>query len=354
MRRQFPNLSHKSFQHPLDKKALQTLEKVMFLDTAIRKFSEMFSEKQFRLLHISENIRLSSKQCPSIYNKVVEAAKILAVPKLPEVYLDSTYTINAYAFGMQSYTIVLCSGLVDMLSEDELLAIIGHELGHIKCNHMLYKTMAHYITNFGSEVINTFLPMGIGAVAITGIQLAMYHWSRMAEFSCDRAALLVVQDPQVVAMALAKLAGYSHKALQELNIEEVINQASEYETTDDKMEQTMKLFLTIKQTHPMPVVRVREIMDWSRSKEYDDILAGKYFSLTALENQVTCPECKAIALDDSRFCSKCGLRLPEKIDNPKQLEVIQVEKRICPKCKTVVSHQSKFCLKCGVRFPDYI
>jgi len=288
--KQFPDLHYRAFQHPLDREALKALEKVKFLDVVIKKFSEWFSEKNFRLLSISDNIRLSPNQCPSIYNGFVEAAKILDVRKLPEIYVDSEHTINAYAFGMENYTITLCSGLIDMLTEDELLAVIGHELGHIKCDHMLYTTMIHILTKFGTKLLNSFLPMGIGAVATTGIQVAIYNWYRMAEFSCDRAALLVVQEPQVVDRVLTKIAGYSHKIMAEINLDEVIRQADEYEEAGDKlMEKIMKLLQIIGHTHPMPVVRVKEIMKWSQSQEYRNILAGNYLT-TADERQVTLSE----------------------------------------------------------------
>lgn len=343
----FPDLSYRAFQHPLDREALKALEKVRFLDTVVRKFSEWFSEKNFRLLSVSNNIRLGSRQCPSIYNKFIEVATILDIPKLPEVYVDSTYTINAYAYGMENYTITLCSGLIDMLTEDELLAVIGHELGHIKCNHMLYKTMAFILAEFGSDLLNSLLPMGIGMAATMGIQLAIYQWYRMAEYSCDRAALLVVQDPSVVANALTKLAGYSRKILPELNMEEVLLQASEYEETSGALEKTMKLFQIVGRTHPMPVVRAKEIMQWSQSDEYQEILAGNYLTMTdELSPRQTeqptgpvCPNCNTVNPEGYKFCYKCRAKALQKDQGGGK----------CPQCHAVIRAGAKFCFKCGAQ-----
>ena len=44
----------------------------------------------------------------------------------------------------------------------------------------------------------------------------------------------------------------------------------------------MKLFMTVGRTHPMPVVRVKEIMEWGQSEEYKDILAGNYLRTNEL------------------------------------------------------------------------
>lgn len=349
-KREFPDLHYRAFQHPLDREALKALEKVKFLDVAVRKLSEWFSEKSLRLLHVSSNLRLGPRQCPSLYTKFVEAAATLDVRKLPEVYVDSSGTINAYASGMENYTITLCSGLIDMLTEDELLAVIGHELGHIKCDHQLYKTMAYILTVFGADLLSSMLPLGVGTVATLGIQLAIFHWYRMAEFSCDRAALLVVQDPQVVASTLTKLAGYSPKILPEINMEEVLRQADEYEEMGDKfLEKALKLLQAINQTHPMPIVRVKEILKWSRSPEYQAILAGDYLT-TAAEQQAVpvpvtpiegpigllCPGCNGIVPVHVQFCVKCGARL-------------RGAARVCTRCRNQVAETWKICSHCGAK-----
>jgi Zn-dependent protease with chaperone function len=312
--REFPGLSPAAFQHPLDVQATANLKKVPLLSTLITKLSSSVFEKQMRLMSISSAVRLGPNQGGSIYKKFAKAASILDLPELPEVYVSNRYLINAYAFGIENYQITLFAGLIDSLTEAELLAVIGHELGHVKCEHMLYKTMAYILRMFGAEFLKTLLPTGMGTLATISLQLSILHWERMAELSCDRAALLVVQDREVVASALSKLAGGSQKILPEINLEGVLQQAEEYEDSGDGLiEQILKVNMMLLQTHPFPIVRAKEIMEWGDSEHYQHILRGDYVHnadspalvITEPVGKV-CPHCKQISNVTASVCLACG------------------------------------------------
>jgi Zn-dependent protease with chaperone function len=237
--------------------------------------TEWGSERDFKIYNISDNIRLSKKQCPSIYNLLLEAASILDINQLPELYIDSDYSINTYSFGIGNNIIVLCSGLIEVMSEDELLAVIGHELGHIKCNHMLYKTLAYFLS-FGGELLSSIIPLG-GKIVDIAIKSAIDEWLKMSTLTCDRAALLVTQNSEVVAKMLSKLAGFSAtRILDEVNIDEVLLQAKEYEMCNKKMDKVLKYLQNRNRTHPLPIIRVKEIIEWSQSEDYRNIMEGNY------------------------------------------------------------------------------
>lgn len=314
---EFPGLSPAAFQHPLDVQAIANLRKIPLLATLIRKISSSLFEKYMHLMSISSEVRLGPNQGGSIYQKFTKAASILDLPELPDIYVSNRYVINAYAFGIKRYQITLFAGLIDSLSEEELLAVIGHELGHVKCDHMLYKTMAYILRYFGAEFLRNLLPAGVGTLATISLQLAILHWERMAEFSCDRASLLVVQDREVVASALSKLAGGSQKILPEINLEEVLQQAEEYdEAGEGLVEQIIKVNMMLLQTHPFPIVRAKEIMGWGDSEQYQSILQGDYIrqsdSLTAMlaepVNKV-CPKCGQFSSVSASMCLACGSSL---------------------------------------------
>src|SRR5438128_10086577 len=105
---------------------------------------------------------------------------------------------------MQRHTIVVTSGLVDLLDTDELRGVVGHELGHIKSGHMLYHTMAVFIA-LVARVAARNLPF-INLVS-QALLIAFYDWLRKSELTADRAGLLVSQDSDVVVRTLLKLAG---------------------------------------------------------------------------------------------------------------------------------------------------
>jgi hypothetical protein len=277
-------------------------------------------------------------------------AEVLDVKKLPHLYIDTTPTVNAYAMGMENYCIVLCSGLIDILEEDELMAILGHELGHVKCEHMLYKTLTHLIMTVGSDVIKQLMPV-VGNFLSVGLQLAVLDWNRKAEFSCDRAALLATQDVECVSGALGKLAGYSKRFGDEFNIDEIEIQADGYEDVgaDSVLTKALKLYSLINQTHPYPVVRVKEIRAWAESAEYKNIMSGNYATgirtLTAADRthyniesprakECPNPKCKMLCPDSYNFCSNCQTNLRES-------------KLVCTQCRQEIEEEWVACISCG-------
>lgn len=338
--REFPGLSPAAFQHPLDVQAVANLQKVPLLPTLLKNISSSVFEKQVRLMHISSTVRLGPNQGRSLYQKFIKAAAVLDLPELPEIYLSNQYRLNAYAFGIEKYQIGLLAGLVDSLTEAELLAVIGHELGHVKCQHMLYKTMAYLLRIFGLEFLKTLLPAGTGLLASLPLQLAILHWERMAEFSCDRAALLVVQDRAVVASALSKLAGGSQTILPEINLAAILQQAEEYEDSGDGLiEQILKVNMMLLQTHPFPIVRAKEIMEWGVSEHYQNIMRGEYRRDSAapvLSDPVgkVCPNCGQLASTKSTVCPACGGSL-------------RGARRVCANCRIKVFSTWTTCPGCG-------
>lgn len=314
---EFPGLHPAAFQHPSDIQATENLQKVPILPALLKRLSGSVIERQMRLMSIANTVRLGPNQGRSVYEKFTHAATILDLPALPEVYVSSQYTINAFAFGLEKYQIVLFAGLIDYLTEEELLAVIGHELGHIKCQHMLYKTLVYLMRMFGVAVLRDLLPANIGNLAFISLQLAILNWERMAELSCDRAALLVVQDPQVVASALSKLAGGSKKILPEINLESVLEQADEYDDTDQGLiEKIFKVNMMLLQTHPFPIVRVKEIMKWGESEQYQNIMQGEYLRGEPTGGPVSagpisklCPKCQRVNNRPARACWSCGASL---------------------------------------------
>jgi Zn-dependent protease with chaperone function/RNA polymerase subunit RPABC4/transcription elongation factor Spt4 len=342
--REFPDLSPVAFQHPGDIQAIENLRKVPLLAPLLKVISGSFFEKQMRVMSISNSVRLGPKQGQTIYEKFVKAATILDLPKLPEIYVNNQYILNAYAFGIEKYQITLFSGLIDALNEEELMAVIGHELGHVKCDHMLYKTMAHILRVFGVAFLNRLLPAGTGTLAAIPLLLAVLHWERMAEFSCDRAALLVAQDKDVVASALSKLAGGSHRILPEINLEGIIEQAKEYEdTSGDLIEELFKVNLMLLQTHPFPVIRAKEILEWGDSEYYQSIIAGNYIrngagapaaAKYAEPVSKICPKCRRISNQAAQICLACGTSLRQA-------------GLICTNCHIKVFSTWQTCPRCG-------
>jgi Zn-dependent protease with chaperone function/RNA polymerase subunit RPABC4/transcription elongation factor Spt4 len=273
-RRRFPKISPSAFQHPMDLRALDAVKRAKGVDLLIRKVIEYGYERYLYINNIADTVRITPRQVPLLHDMLVEACEILDV-SVPELYLDQDPVVNAYTFGCEKPFIVLQSGLVDLLTEDELFSVIAHEVGHIKCGHVLYKMVAQFLKT-AAEVIAD-MTFGFGKLITGPLLVAFYEWDRKAELSSDRASLLATQDADVVINTLMKLAGGSSKIMPQLDRDEFLRQAENYRELDaSTLNQFYKLIQVIWRTHPFPALRAREIEEWSRSTEYQNILSGIY------------------------------------------------------------------------------
>ena len=322
-RRHFPQLDPIALQHPFDRRALASLQKIPGLDVVIRKFLELFPEKVAYIMNVAQSVRVSPTQCPKLYASLREACAILDMPE-PELYVAQTPLVNAMTSGHTHPYIILHSGIVDLLSEEEIMAVIAHELGHIKSGHVLYKTMARAI-GLLIQLISE-MTLGIGRLVGLSLEAALLEWDRMAEFTADRASMLVVQNPQVLISLMMKLAGGTLFQRDQMNAAEFLQQAELYRAVDINMlDRLYKSMLVAPTTHPMLVVRASEIVKWADGNEYQDILAGRYKrkagpsvpptngsassgvnqAAAAGDQLIVCPHCKR-AQSNRHFCSYCG------------------------------------------------
>ena len=316
-RRQFPGLNPIVLQHPYDRVALAALQKVPGLDIVIRKFIEFFPERVAYIQNVAQTIRVSPLQCPQLYAQLQEACAILDVRE-PELYVAQFPVPNAYTSGHDHPYIVVTTGLLDLMNEDEVLAVIAHELGHIKSGHVLYKTMARGMS-FLLTIISD-LTLGIGRLVGRSLEAALLEWDRKSEFTADRSSLVVVQDPQVMLSLMMKFAGGTLFQRNQMDANEFLKQANLYEEVDANiLDRVYKGLLVTAVNHPLTIVRAKEIMNWSESKEYKDLLAGDY-PRTASDGTQNPPKSTTVSLDtelvrcphcgreqtNRRFCSLCG------------------------------------------------
>lgn len=288
-RRTFEGIDASCFQHPADLEAMKKLARMPSLQRLMRRISVSYMEKMFRMLNTAERVRVSPKQCPSLYRMFEDACQVLDIPEVPEIYLATSYSINAFSFGMQKYTVILTSSLVDLLSEEELLSVIGHELSHIKCNHMMYRTLLYLLTFVGVEIFGSLFK--IAAITFFPLEMKLRAWERKAELSADRGSLLVVQNPGVVQSALVKLSGASQKLFPSINMKEILRQADDLRDMDEEtLLRAMKVYHTAFRTHPFPIVRIKDIHNWSQSNQYRRILKGDYPRLISTKDQHSASE----------------------------------------------------------------
>ncbi|MFB7910451.1 M48 family metallopeptidase [Kitasatospora sp. NPDC056076] len=269
-RQRFPEISTRAWEHPADRSALVALRRLSGFDDVLRKLAGLVSERSIRLMFLATAVKTSERQFPELYGMVRDAAYVLDLEQVPDLYVSQDPTVNAFTIGIDTPIIVVTSGLVELLDEEELRSVIGHEVGHAMSGHAVYRTMLMILTNIATRI--AWVPLG--NLAIMAIVTALKEWFRKAELSSDRAGLLAGQDLQASMRALMKLAG-GHN-LAEMNVDAFLEQAEEYEKAGDLRDGVLKLLQLLPQTHPFAVVRVAQLKKWAESDEYRSILAGAY------------------------------------------------------------------------------
>ncbi|MEY3333655.1 MAG: M48 family metallopeptidase [Cuspidothrix sp.] len=257
-----------SFRHPLDLEATNTLKQIPGLDMMVRNWLGPMAEQVFYVENIASSILVGEKQLPHLHKLLLEACQILDIDP-PQLYVRQHPAPNAYTFAMRGKQpfVVIHTSLIEILTPEEIQAVIAHELGHLKCDHSLYLTPVNLLILAAAIVPN------VGAVLAQAIQSQLLEWVRCAEFTCDRAALLATQNPKVVMSVLMKLAGGSPTLAPQLNLDAFIDQARAYDDiSKTELGEMVKSARTAQLTHPVPVLRAREIDRWSGSQEYQKLL----------------------------------------------------------------------------------
>lgn len=265
---QLMGLKSDDFRHPLDRQATQALKQLPGLDLLIRTTLGPVAEQFFYLENIASSVLVSDRQLPDLHQLLLEACSLLDLEP-PQLYVRQNPAPNAYTFAMRGKQpfIVLHTSLIELLTPEEIQAVIAHELGHLKCEHSVYLTLANLVVLAAGQLTPW------GGLIVQNLQNQIMEWVRCAEFSCDRAALLVAQDPRVVASVLMKLTGGSPSLAAQLNLDAFLEQARSYEAIGlDEMGQLLKQVQTARLSHPVPVLRAKEIDRWASSADYQTLL----------------------------------------------------------------------------------
>lgn len=286
------------FIHPEDAAALQQMENIPGFPTLVKKILSLGYEQLQYGVNMASNIRLSETQLPKIYHHLPPICEKLGIEE-PEFYLQMNPMPNAYTFGDSKIFITVTSGLVEMMDDEELDAVLAHECGHILCHHVLYNSVARLLLSGASSL--GFL----GSLRLP-IQIAMLYWSRKSELSCDRCGS-VITSPEVVARVMARLAGGPKTITNQVNMEEWAKQADKYDEirTGNLWDKTLQLSVTLGLDHPFNAVRVREILKWGNSVQYRSLKEN----LSSNTSGKKCPHCGKFVEDSWAFCKYCGTKL---------------------------------------------
>ncbi|MFJ3310953.1 M48 family metallopeptidase [Streptomyces sp. NPDC086549] len=275
----FPGISYRTYEHPAALTALTVMKKVRGFDLLLKKVHGAVGEPVVRMQHLTSAVRVGPRQFRRLHEIKEEAASILDLTDPPELYVRNMGTINAFAIGMDRPFIVVSAELVDIMSDEEIRFVIGHELGHVMSGHVLYQTVARVIASIG------LASFPIAGLALEAVDVALKDWSRKSELSCDRAGLLVAQDLDVAVRALMKLAAGGRT--DEMEPAEFLQQAAEFELDATGVRNRIYKYLLPSGSHPILVLRASELDRWVRHGDYALIVEQGAYELRSEDAQAT-------------------------------------------------------------------
>jgi len=271
--KKFADLNKHDYIHPADSKALAALKAIPGIDSALKKLLAVTGESAIRVTFMASAIKVTPKQCPDLYAKLQIACTTLGVD-MPDLYVQQNPLVNAFTGGVEKPIIVLHSSLIERLNDEETLAVIAHEVGHIHAEHVLYLTAARLMEALANLSVARLIPGSeiIKFIISAGISSALLAWARRAELSCDRAAMLVIQDEHVIGRTMMKLAGgtFASKIDYELFLEQGREFQKNYD--DSALDKFWADIINAGLSHPFPIWRVSEIIKWTESGEYSEVM----------------------------------------------------------------------------------
>lgn len=292
-RKRLIGLDSKTYEHEFDRKTLATLSALPGFDKVVNFFLNWGYVKWHLVDLQGSNFQVTRESCPELYKIAHDAADVLDVHPMPRMYTSWAYNINGHTTGYkQDVLVMLNTGTIDLLTEDEMRFILSHEYGHIRSNHVLYHTMAALFNDALSSI-------PIAKQLSLPIQYGLYYWQRMSEFTSDRAGLLGCQNIDAALSAIIKMSGAPMKYYDQIDRDAFIKQAYEFRKSFNGFtDEAIKFLSILDSSHPWTVLRAAELLLWYESGEYQRILDSIH--------TISCPHCNHQIAAEVSPCPFCG------------------------------------------------
>lgn len=313
-------LAPREYEHPLDQKALNALEKTSGLEVLVKKFNDFGVEGFLRLEFIGSNLKVTPSSLPDIYETLEEACEVLNLKTTPEIYMRpddyfrklevTTNNLEGLTVGVNNPVIVISTACVEAFSHSELLFILGCEIGRLKSQHILYQNIAWLfpiLSGTVSSLIASIPGASLLASSITGgLYLALVNWLRMADYTADRAGLLACQDVNAAMTAMAKIAGLPKRYFDSFNLDDFLTQAREFEGfSDTTYNKVLKVLSLAVRDQAFTIARANELLKWVDSGEYQAVLE-RQTKLKSAPAPSFCRHCGFKLEAAHAFCPSCG------------------------------------------------
>ena len=265
-------LKMEDYQHPTEKTAFEALRKLPFIDKLTAQFVKYLVSIS-ALPKIQGNcFRITRNTCPEVYKMYLTALERLDMPKEYPLYAREEYQYNASAFGGDEPFICINSSILRDFEPDEITAVLGHELGHIKANHTIFDMMARML-----DVVIAKCHIPGGATAMMMFRICLMNWFRAHEYSADRAGMIACGGSAPQLAVMEKFMGMKRQSpFINVTEESILAQKTYFdEVNNDMIAKLICLIQLNGMTHPYTISRIHEMHKWDESGEFDALI-NKY------------------------------------------------------------------------------
>ena len=254
-----------------DGQAMSKLQSISALRTVVKTVSDKVGRPWIESTFNA--IRLGPRQLPDVWKQAILAARIMGLPKMPDVYISGDQMWNTYTYGTESsFFIVLGTSHLINFANDEMLFVLAREMGHCRAGHALWKTVIRFLagdTAVHSGILSNGLLNAISPTKLIegALDMPLMAWSRQSDVTADRAGLMAVGDEGLARRVLLAWSIRSARLLQQVNIDEWMKQE---DASDDSMTKftEMTTSATMYTTRRLRLLgqaaREPELMRWSQ------------------------------------------------------------------------------------------
>lgn len=233
-----------------------------FLRVTTSKYREAYNEVENQ----GEGINITNESLPKMHHQLVDACEILGIKDIPTYSTDWEYAPYHFSNGEKHRRIVMMSGSADLFTDDEMMFVLGHELGHMACGHKPYHML---LETFYMPFVNDAAFKAWASI----IKLPLMEWYRISDYTADRMGLLCCQDINAAITTMIKKAGLPKKYYNNIDVQGFIQQAREFEENFTDTMDRVVIVLSIRSAEfPWLVVRAGKLYEWYHSDEYKQII----------------------------------------------------------------------------------
>ncbi len=217
--------------------------------------------RRLQLKELWHTAKIWSNNYPQYHQMLTRFSKLADLPRAPEMYIVAEQASYIYSMPGGAGTIVATTGLLDELHPEEFQVLVAHEIGHIKSHHLRLDLAMTYVDN-----VSPLLKLAFGPV--TAWQVLMGLWRDVIDYSADRVAVLLTQNPVALMRAIIKSAAAADEQadLTRAEIDAYLENTGTADTDGAQLERLFKINQFVK-SQPNMQDRLQEIGDYLTSDE---------------------------------------------------------------------------------------